>query len=80
MNCAFTNFATAGSDGRIETSRKACKDKINYIERWTDAFIIYSSIYHYMYNVREYAARQDGGPMMNSLSLAGYNALIMVSY
>ena len=32
------------SDSKIEIS-KECKDKISSIQRWTDAFIIYTSIY-----------------------------------
>lgn len=60
------------SDGALETSRKECKEKITSIEKWTNAFLIYASIYlqafpdktleviHYMYNIRECAGRQSG--------------------
>lgn len=59
-------------DGRLETGPKECKDKITSIEKWTDAFIIFMSIYitchqerthellRYMWNIRECAARQSG--------------------
>ena len=58
------------SDGLIEMTPKECKDRISSIKHWTDAFIIYSSIYlsnhsdkiyemlHYMFNIREFARRQ----------------------
>lgn len=60
------------SEGHIESSNKECKDKIQDIEKWTNAFIIYASIYlathsdkvyemlHYMFNIRECALRQVG--------------------
>ena len=60
------------SDGSIVTKPKQCKDKLNSIEKWTDAFIIFSAIFtakfpcknqellHYMFNIRECAARQGG--------------------
>jgi len=59
-------------DGLLETQQKECKDKIPSIEKWTDAFIIYASIYlsthvekinellHYMWIIRECAAFQGG--------------------
>lgn len=58
------------ADGKIETQARPCKDKIYTIEKWTDAFIVYASIYtasnlnkiyeifHYMWVIRECAARQ----------------------
>ena len=60
------------AEGHIETMSKECKDKVSSIEQWTNAFIIYASIYllshsdkihemlHYMYNIRECALRQGG--------------------
>lgn len=66
------SFLKISADGRIESSQRECKDKINTIEKWTDAFIVYSSIYlashpgkthellHYMYNIRECAKYQGG--------------------
>ncbi|XP_052798019.1 uncharacterized protein LOC128230062 [Mya arenaria] len=57
-------------DGTIESKPKQCKDRITSIEKWTDAFIFFSSIYcskfpaqnlqllHYMYSIRECAAHQ----------------------
>ena len=67
--CSGTVFKLS-SDGHMETSQKECKDKINDIEKWTNAFLIYSSVYlsthadkvyellHYMYNIREVALKQ----------------------
>jgi hypothetical protein len=58
------------ADGQIETGNKECKEKIMPIEKWTNAFIIYISIYlqnhpdkvhemlHYLLNIRECALRQ----------------------
>lgn len=66
------SFLKISADGRIESSQRECKDKINSIEKWTDAFIVFSSIYlmyhpgkthemlHYMYNIRECAKYQGG--------------------
>ena len=57
-------------NGEIEACRRDCKEKIFDIEKWTNAFLIYASVYlsnhadksyeliHYMYNIREAAARQ----------------------
>lgn len=59
-------------DGKLETHSKPCKDRIATIENWTDAFIIFSSIYlashidktyeilHYMWLIRETAIRRGG--------------------
>lgn len=33
------------TNGTLVSSPRECKDKINSIEKWTDAFIIYASIY-----------------------------------
>ena len=33
------------ASGQLETKAKECKDKVNSIESWTDAFLIYMSIY-----------------------------------
>lgn len=61
-----------GDDGHIVSTQKACKDQINCIEKWTNAFLIYASIFlsthpdkvydllHYMYNIRDCAARLGG--------------------
>lgn len=60
------------ADGVLETRRRECKDKISSIEKWTNAFLIFASVYlqshsdqtnellHYMYNIRECAVRQNG--------------------
>ena len=60
------------NEGNIETTPKECKDKLTSIEKWTNAFILYCSIYlsnhadkvyemlHYMFNIRECAFRQGG--------------------
>lgn len=60
------------ADGHIESRPKECKDKIKSIDNWTDAFLIFASIYlrtypnkcqellHYMWTVRECASRQGG--------------------
>ena len=60
-------------DGQIEARQRECKEKITTIEKWTDAFVIYTSIYltanpgktnemlHDMYNIRECARNQGGG-------------------
>jgi len=65
-------YLTLNSEGRLETKQFECKDKIMSIEKWTDAFLIYSSIYlkahpdktpellHYAYTIRECAVRQGG--------------------
>jgi hypothetical protein len=59
------------ADGRIETRPKE-KEVISSIDKWTDAFIIYLSIYlrihvsetaellQYMFNIREAASKQGG--------------------
>lgn len=73
----LSEFCSGGSlklsaDGSIEMKSKICKDKVPSIEKWTDAFLVYASIYmsahpnksielfHYMYLIREAAARQKG--------------------
>ena len=60
------------SDGHLESAQRECKDQISSIEKWTNAFIIYASIYlsthadkvyeilHYMFNIRDCAVRQGG--------------------
>lgn len=60
------------SEGHIESAQKECKEQIQCIEKWTNAFIIYASIYlsshanktyeilHYMFNIRDCALRQGG--------------------
>ena len=60
------------ADGQIESRPKQCTDKIANIERWTDAFIIFASIYlakfptktgellQYMFNIRESAVNKGG--------------------
>jgi hypothetical protein len=60
------------ADGVIETRPKECKDRVQSIEKWTDAFLIFACIYlsthpdkvyellHYMWTIRECAARQGG--------------------
>ena len=60
------------SDGGIEMQAKVCKDKINTIAKWTNAFLIYTSIYltqypnkasqllHYMFVIWEAALWQGG--------------------
>lgn len=60
------------AEGVIESRPKECKDTIRSIEGWTNAFIIYMSVYisvhtdkaaallQYMYNIRDCAARQGG--------------------
>lgn len=60
------------TDGTIAVRPTVCKDDIGTIERWTDAFIVYMSIYlsthpskihemlHYFYVIRECASRQGG--------------------
>jgi len=59
-------------DGHLETGTRSCKDKITSIERWTDAFLIYSSVYlashptkihellQYIWLIRECTGRQGG--------------------
>lgn len=73
----LSEFCSGGTlklntEGGIEMKTKVCKEKISSIDKWTDAFIIYSSIYisthadqatqllHYMYIIREAASRQKG--------------------
>ena len=60
------------AEGHIESKPRECKDKIVSIEKWTDAFIVFSSIYlakfpekvhellHYVFNVRESALNKGG--------------------
>lgn len=60
------------SEGRIEMKSKVCKEKIQSIEKWTDAFLIYASVFltahqdkanellHYMFLIRQAAAKQRG--------------------
>lgn len=67
------NVVRLCSDGTLETRQRECREKIDTIERWTDAFTIYMSVYlssypektleilHYMYNIRECAKYQGGG-------------------
>lgn len=69
--CSGSTLKLSG-DGAIESKPKICKDKIQSIEKWTDAFILYMSIYitvhagkagemlHYMHLIREAAIRQGG--------------------
>ena len=68
------------SDGGTEMRAKVCKDKINTITKWTDTFLLYTSIYltqypnkasqllHYMFVIREAALRQGEivGPSMTN--------------
>ena len=71
------SFCAGGSlflneSGMIETRQKECNSKISNIEKWSDAFIIFMSIYlirnkdeapemlTYMYNIREAASRKGG--------------------
>ena len=70
-------FCSGGSfklsaEGGLEMKTKVCKEKIQSVEKWTDAFLIYASIYltkyptkalemmHYMFVIREAASRQRG--------------------
>jgi hypothetical protein len=65
-------IVTVNSELQLVSAPKECKDQIYDIEKWTNAFIIYASIYlsnhsdkvyellHYMYNIRECAMRQGG--------------------
>lgn len=60
------------SDGSIEARPKEFKEKITDIETWTNAFIVFTSIYitahpdkagellQYLFNIRDCAARQGG--------------------
>ncbi|MEW8547292.1 MAG: hypothetical protein AB2693_27610 [Candidatus Thiodiazotropha sp.] len=60
------------SEGGIEMKPKVCKEKIQSIEKWTDAFLIYASVYltahqdktneilHYIFLIREAALKQKG--------------------
>ena len=60
------------SEGGIEMTTKICKEKIQSIEKWTDAFLIYTSVFltalqdkaielmHYMFLIREAASKQRG--------------------
>ena len=69
--CSGGSFKLS-SDGGLEMKAKVCKEKIPSIEKWTDAFLIYASIYltaqpnkalellHYMFIIREAASRQRG--------------------
>ena len=66
--------ATLGVDenGNIVTKPKVCAEKVNSVEKWSDAFLIYSSIYlsahqdqtqdmlHYMFIIREAALKYGG--------------------
>ena len=71
------DFCSGGSlklntDGGIEMKAKVCKDKIGSVEKWTDAFLIFASVYltvypdkapellHYMFIIHEAAIRQKG--------------------
>jgi hypothetical protein len=42
--CSGSIF-TINADGQIETVQRECEEKIMSIEKWTHAFIIYTSIY-----------------------------------
>ena len=70
-------FCTGGSfcltnEGTIESRPREFKNKVPNIEKWTDAFIIYMSVYivahkedapdmlKYMFNIREAAQKQGG--------------------
>ena len=58
---------TLAADGSLQTKPKECKDKVPNIEKWTDAFLMFASIYlkhhphkmqellQYMFNIRESA-------------------------
>lgn len=60
------------ADGAIEMKSKVCKEKIPSIEKWTDAFPVYMSIYltaypdkaaqllHYMFVIKEASICQKG--------------------
>ncbi|XP_052818050.1 uncharacterized protein LOC128244073 [Mya arenaria] len=60
------------AEGQLLSRPRECRDKIGTIEKWTDAFIIYMSIYiqanpskasellQYMWTIRECAGRQGG--------------------
>ena len=45
---AFCNGSVLqlSAEGTLEQRPKECRDKIHNIERWSDAFLIYASIYH----------------------------------
>lgn len=61
-----------GENGVLESKVNTCKDKLSSIERWTDAFIVYMSVYlkkypgkagemlQYMSLIRECSRRQGG--------------------
>ena len=60
------------SEGGIEMKTKICKEKIQSVEKWTDAFLIYTAVFltvhqdkaielmHYMFLIREAASKQEG--------------------
>lgn len=66
------NTLSLTASGKIETRPRECRDKVNSIEKWTDAFLIFMSIYikehpnkvgemiQYMSLIREAAQRQGG--------------------
>jgi len=72
----LNNYCSGGvlrlHEGSIESNQKECKDNISTIERWTDAFIIFCSIYlsahpskmqellQYMCNIRDCEATVGG--------------------
>ena len=70
-HCSGTTLRL-GAEGQIETVPKECKDKIVDIEKWSNAFLIFMSIYltahtektqeliHYMFNIRECAIKYGG--------------------
>jgi len=59
-------------DGNIESRPRECKDKIGTIDKWSDAFLIFSTVYlekhpdtaleilHYMFTIRECASHRGG--------------------
>lgn len=71
------------SIGVIEARPRECKDKVNHIERWTDAFLIFASVYlashpnktyellHYMWTIRECAAGRVVSRGANMMSNSG---------
>lgn len=62
---ASSNILRLNDAGQIESKPRECREKISNIEKWTDAFIIFSGVYlarfpskanellHYMFNIRE---------------------------
>jgi hypothetical protein len=66
------NTLSLSASGKIEAKPRECRDKVSSIEKWTDAFLIYMSIYikehpkkvgemlQYVSLIREAAVRQGG--------------------